>query len=188
MAIFVVATRRFLLHARCRLRRDYCAWRASLSKQDRLGRLPHRIQALGLPDVTVDGVRNLLGGVLRKMVVLPEHRTQSAYLPEQPLHDLGVAAQIGGEQLSGLVGQVLKNRTGFEHADRVAAPSTVHDRRDAAVGRDRQKLGAELLPLRNVHWLDRVRQFTLLEEDGELVAMRRRPVIKIDHSWSLKIL
>jgi hypothetical protein len=59
------------------------------------------------------------------MVVLPEHRTQSAYLPEQPLHDLGVAAQIGGQQLSGLVGQVLKNRTGFEHADRVAVPSTI---------------------------------------------------------------
>jgi hypothetical protein len=39
MAILVVATRRFLLRARCPPGRVNCAWRASLSKQDDPGRL-----------------------------------------------------------------------------------------------------------------------------------------------------
>ena len=57
----------------------------------------------------------------------------------------------------------------------------VNNRGNSIVRRDFQKRRIELLALVNVHGLDRVRQPGLLEEDRQLVAIRRRPVVEVDH-------
>jgi hypothetical protein len=73
-------------------------------------------------------------------------------LPKEPLHDLRAAAQIGGKKLAGLLSEILKNSTGLEDADRLAADGriVVDDRRNAVVGRNRQKLRRKLLSLTDV--------------------------------------
>src|SRR5262249_9885085 len=52
---------------------------------------------------------------------------------------------------------------------------------DAIVRRDLQKIRLKLLALADVDGDDLVRQPCLLEEHRDLVAVRRRPVIEIDH-------
>src|SRR5262249_49257715 len=49
------------------------------------------------------------------------------------------------------------------------------------VRRDRQKLLFELLALADVHRENLVRQAGLFEEDRDLVAVGRRPVMQVDH-------
>jgi hypothetical protein len=56
----------------------------------------------------------------------------------------------------------------------------IDDRRHAVVGRDRQEFRLELVALADVHGNDGVGQPALLEHDGDLPAVGRRPVIQID--------
>ena len=54
------------------------------------------------------------------MVVLAGHGTEAAHLPEQPLQDFDAAANVGGDELSGLLGKIKQNGAGFEDRDRRA--------------------------------------------------------------------
>jgi hypothetical protein len=58
----------------------------------------------------------------------------------------------------------------------------VHDRRDAVVRRDLEKLRRELLAFADVDRLDGLRETGLFEEDGDFMAVRRGPVVEIDHA------
>src|SRR4030095_1805591 len=116
-------------------------------------------------------------------MILPKHRPQAAHLPEEPLHDFRAAAQIGGHNLAALTSEILKKRTGLEDADRLAAAGriVVHDRRNAVVGGNRQKLRLKLLSLTDVDRFDGIGETGLLQKDGDLVAVRRGPIIEVDH-------
>ena len=75
----------------------------------------HLEQATRLALVAVDRVGDPLRRVLGEVMVLPGHRAEPAHLPEQPLQRLDPAAQVGGNELPGLVGEVEQDRPGLEH-------------------------------------------------------------------------
>ena len=58
----------------------------------------------------------------------------------------------------------------------------VDDRRHPVVGGDRQEIGPELLAAADVDRDDPVGQAGLLEEQGDLVPVRGRPVVQVDHA------
>src|SRR5262249_14874477 len=60
----------------------------------------------------------------------------------------------------------------------------VDQRRDAVVGRDREKFRLELLALADVHRNDLVLEPRFLEEHRDLVAIRRGPIMQLDHGKS----
>jgi hypothetical protein len=62
----------------------------------------------------------------------------------------------------------------------------IDHRGNAVVGRDRQKLRRELFALADVDRKDFVRQPGLFEEHRDLVAVRRGPVMKVDHGAILR--
>jgi hypothetical protein len=99
------------------------------------------------------------------------------------LHDFGAVAQIGRHELAGLLGEVHQDRARLENRDRLAAALRilVDDGRNAVVGRDGEKLRLELLALADVDRDNAVGKPGLLQEHRDLVAVRRRPVVKIDH-------
>src|SRR5215204_6436913 len=57
----------------------------------------------------------------------------------------------------------------------------IDHRGNAVVGRDRQKLRLELFALADVDRKDLVGKPGLFEEHRDLVAVRRSPVMKVDH-------
>jgi hypothetical protein len=116
-------------------------------------------------------------------MVLARHRPEPGHLPEKPFQGLGLATCIARQKLTGLAGEVDEDRAGFEYGERTAAIRrlVIDDGRNAVVGRDREKLGPELLSLADVHGDDAVRQRGLLEEHGDFVSVRSRPVVQIDH-------
>jgi hypothetical protein len=57
----------------------------------------------------------------------------------------------------------------------------IDQRGNTVVRRDRQKLWLELIALADVDRENLVLQPGLFEEDRDLVAVRRGPVIKVDH-------
>jgi hypothetical protein len=56
----------------------------------------------------------------------------------------------------------------------------IDDRRHAVIRRDRQEFRLELVALADIDEAHFVRKPALLEHDGDLPAIRRRPVIEID--------
>ena len=123
------------------------------------------------------------------MMVLPGHRPESAHLPERPLDRVVTAVDVGGQEFSGLLGEIQQHRAGFEDRDRFAsAPRLVIDHRgNAVVRRDRQKLRLELIALADVDREDLVFQPGLFEKHRDLVAVRRGPVMKVDHGAFLSL-
>ncbi len=83
--------------------------------------IQHTIQSTCFVDVAIYGVGNLLRGILHEVMVLAGHRTQATHLPEQPLHHLDTLAQVERKEFSCFLGQVRKDGTGFEYADRCTA-------------------------------------------------------------------
>ena len=57
----------------------------------------------------------------------------------------------------------------------------IDHRGNAVVRRDRQKLRLELFALADIDRKNLVRQPGLFEEHRDLVAVRRGPVVKVDH-------
>ena len=57
----------------------------------------------------------------------------------------------------------------------------VDDGGHAVIRRERQELGTELIAGADVDRLDRVIETSLLEKESDLVAVRRWPVIEVDH-------
>ena len=62
-----------------------------------------------------------------------------------------------------------------------SAGSSIDDRGHAVVGRDREERVAELIALPDPARHDPVRQTGLLEQDRDLLAVRRGPVVQVDH-------
>ena len=58
----------------------------------------------------------------------------------------------------------------------------IHDRRHAGVRTDRQELRLELVAGADVDRLQGIGQPGLLQHDGDLPAVRRGPVIEVDHA------
>src|SRR5260370_15878886 len=77
--------------------------------------IQHRVQPVGLLDVALDRVGNFFRRVLKEVMVLAGHWSETAHLPEQPLERLDPAIQLGGDELSGLLGEIEQNRTRLEH-------------------------------------------------------------------------
>src|SRR5436190_210746 len=99
------------------------------------------------------------------------------------LKPLVPAAQVLGQELAGLFREILEDRARFEDRHRLAAAGrlVVDDRRHAVVRADLEEIRLELLAGADVHRNDFVRQAAFLEHDGDLPAVGRRPVIKVDH-------
>jgi hypothetical protein len=57
----------------------------------------------------------------------------------------------------------------------------VDDSRHSVIGRKRQELGIELIARADVDRLNRVVEAHFLEKEGDLVAVRRRPVTEVNH-------
>ena len=112
------------------------------------------------------------------MVHLADHRPDAAHLPHQPLHDEPVAVLVLGYELAGLVGEIEQDGAGLEQRAAVVA---VDDRGDAVVGADLQEVGLELLVLGDVDRMCGIVEPALLEHDGDLAAVGRRPRVEIDH-------
>ena len=121
-------------------------------------------------------------------MILPEHRPEAAHLPEQPFYRLRPAAQIARKKLAGLLGKILENRAGLEHVERPFAVGRfmIHDRRYAVVRRNREKLRRKLIAFTDIDRLDLIGETGLFQKDRDLVAVRRGPVVQIDHGGLLK--
>jgi len=93
------------------------------------------------------------------------------------------AVEIGGQELSGLLGEIQQDRPGLEDRDRLgpALRLVVEDGGDAVVRRDLQEFRIELIALADVDRKDPVRKIGLFEEHRYLVAVRRGPVMEVDH-------
>ena len=99
---------------------------------------------------------------------------------------MDLAAHVLRHEAAGLLGEVDEDGAGLEHRDGRAAVRRciVDDRRHAVVGADRQELGLELVALGDVDGEDPVGDARLLDEDRDLVAVGRRPVVQIDHEFA----
>ena len=116
-------------------------------------------------------------------MILPRHRTEPTHLPEQPLQHFGPAAQVCRNELAGLVGQIEQDGAGFEQRQRRTAVGrrVIDDRRNAVVGCNREEGGRELLAGADIDRNDPVRQPALFQKKRDLVAVRRGPVVQVDH-------
>ncbi|MBA7484260.1 hypothetical protein ES707_19784 [subsurface metagenome] len=143
----------------------------------------HAVETVGLVHIAVDGVFDLFLRVDIEVMVLSRHRPEAAHLPERPLDHVIAGMKIGGQELAGLLAEVKQHRAGLEDRDRLAAALrfVIDHRGDAVVRRDLQKVRLELLALADLDRDHLVRQPGLLEEHRDLVAVRRGPVIEIDH-------
>src|SRR6266852_2498467 len=145
--------------------------------------IEYAVETVCLLDVAVDRIRDFTRRVEPEMVVLSGHRPQPAHLPEQPLCRSLKAAYILRQEAAGLLGQVRQDGAGLEQADRLAAVSRrgIDDRWHAIVRRDGEEVGLELIAGADVDRVDRVVQPGFLQEHRDLVAVRRGPVIELDH-------
>src|SRR5262249_16016481 len=93
------------------------------------------------------------------------------------------AAQVLCDELSGLLREIEQDRARFEHRDgRPAARRImIHDGGNPVVGRDLQERALELVSLTDIHGENLIRQSGLFEKNRHLVAVRRRPVLHVDH-------
>src|SRR6516225_8641153 len=123
--------------------------------------------------------------VIDEVAELPGHWAEIADLPEQPLQALLAAAPALGHEPPGPLGEMDQDRTRFEHWERPVAELlggvVVDDRRHALVRADRQKFRLELVAATDVDRDHAVFETACLEHDRNLPAVRRRPVIKVDH-------
>ena len=99
------------------------------------------------------------------------------------LDHVHASAQVGRHESAGLFRQIKQNRPALEHGDRRAAARRVmvHDGRHPVVGADPQEIRLELAAAPDIHRHDAVVQSHLLKRDGNLPAVRGRPVIGVDH-------
>jgi len=143
----------------------------------------HAVQTVRLLHIAVDRIRNPARRVNAEMVVLSGHRSQPAHLPEQPLRHGLPTADVLRQEAAGLLGEVQEDGARLEQADWLAAIARcgIDDRRHSVVRRDGEKVGLELIAGADVDRVDRVVQSRFLQEHRDLVAVRRRPVVEVDH-------
>src|SRR5580698_8423623 len=77
----------------------------------------------------------------------------------------------------------MQYRRGFEHRDRRSAVSRrcIHDRRDLVVRRDGEKFRLVLLAFAKIHPHHPEGQVGLVQEQKDLLTVRRRRVVQADH-------
>ena len=68
--------------------------------------IQHRIQARRFFHVTLDCIRQFFRRVMVEVMVLPQHRPQTAHLPHQPFERFDLAAQIFWNEFTGLAGKI----------------------------------------------------------------------------------
>jgi hypothetical protein len=150
-----------------------------------IGQAPvqHAIEPVHLVTVAVHRILQLFHRVIVEVIVLAGHRPEVAHLPEQPLGGLGARAQVARQELAGLLREIEQHGAGLEHGNRLAAASRrmINQGRDTVVRRHREKVGFELLALADIHRLDVVGDPGLLEEDRDLMAVGRGPIVEVDH-------
>src|ERR1700733_3376052 len=149
----------------------------------------HAIEAVGLLHVTLDRVRDLFRRILREMVILTRHRSEPSHLPEQPFHDYDAIAQAVRQISAGFVGKIDEDGAGLEDRKRIAPIlwAVIDDRRHAIVRGNRQKFRPKLLTLADIDGHDPIRKPGLLKEDRDLVAIRRGPIVEIDHRFAFRL-
>src|ERR1700751_792573 len=120
-------------------------------------------------------------------MVLAGHRPEARHLPEQPLHDAAAVAKPGRQIPADLFGEIDKNRTAFENRYRRPAilRRTINNRRNAIVRQYCEEFRRELCALADIDRHDPVRKLRLFEKDCDLVAVRRCPIMKVDHCFPL---
>ena len=105
------------------------------------------------------------------------------HLPDQPLVDVVPGPQVLRIELPGLLGDVHHDGARLEDHDRLAAAFrlVVDHHRHAMVGVHLEELFAELIAAADVDGYDLVGQAAFLEQDGDLLAVGRGPVMQVDH-------
>src|SRR5213083_1985387 len=96
-----------------------------------------------------------------------------------PARNPGAPRIAGRQEPPRLLGEVDEDGARLEERE---AGLAVDDRRDLAVRADGDELGLELLALADVDGVNGVGQAALLEHDGDLPAVRRRPGVEVDHA------
>ncbi|MNR16710.1 hypothetical protein D3C85_1333290 [compost metagenome] len=116
-------------------------------------------------------------------MVLPGHGAEAAHLPEQPLQALLAATRVLRDETAGLLGEIEQDGAGLEQRQRRAAICrlVVDNGGDAIVRRDLQEVRLELFVLADIDRVDAIGQSGLLEEQADLVAVGRGPVVQVDH-------
>jgi hypothetical protein len=74
-----------------------------------------------------------------------------------------------------------QDRTRLEHRQWSIFSIMIDDRRHPVVRADLEELRLELVPLADIDWDHPVFEAAFLEHDRDLPAVRRRPVIEVDH-------
>src|SRR6266851_2444934 len=148
----------------------------------------HPVEPVGLVLVAVHRVPDLLGRVLQEMVRLPEHRADVPHLEHGPLHHLPAIAQVPGQELAGLGGEVEQHRARLGERERFSARAFLVDhRRDLVIGRDGEELRLELITRSDIDRVNLIVETSFLQHDVDLVAVGRRPGIEVDHGLPLFI-
>ena len=106
-----------------------------------------------------------------------------AICPHHPLRDLVLAADFLREKAPFLLAEIHHDRPRLEDADRRAAALRVviDQRRHAVVGIELQELRLELVAAPDIAGDKVVIEAQLLEQDRDLLAVRCRPVVKLEH-------
>ena len=138
----------------------------------------HAVEPVRFLEIALFRVRRLALVVFHEVMHLAEHRAGAAHLPHQPFEHAIMRFACFRQKLAGLVGEIDEDRAGFHQAD---AGVAIDDRGDAIIRADLQKFRLELLVLADVDRMHRVRQLHLLERDGGLAAVGRRPGVEIEH-------
>jgi Predicted Permease Membrane Region len=139
-------------------------------------------QACRLLRVALDGEGDLFRGA-QEEDQLSRHRTESGYLPEQPLHRVHPGTRVLRHQLARLLDEIEEDGAGLEHADGRSAADRimVDDRRHLVVGCDPQKVFLELLVLLEIDRHHPIGKPGFLQVHRDLVTVGCGPVMQIDH-------
>src|SRR5205807_6421930 len=126
--------------------------------------------------------------VIDEVAELAGHRAEIADLPEQPFQHFLAGPLALRHELPAPLSEVDQDRTGFEDRQRPVAKLAwcvvIDDRRHPVVRADLEELRLELVAPADIDRDHPVFEAAFLEHDRDLPAIRRRPVIEIDHARS----
>ena len=141
------------------------------------------VKAVGLVDITRNGIRDLFRGISAEMMVLTGHRSKTTHLPEQPFHHRLAFTYVTWQELSGFFRQVLQDCTGFKHGN-VFTPICrimIDDGGHAVIWREGEKFRFELVTCTDIDRHNLVIQAGFFKEQGDFMAVGCRPIIQINH-------